>query len=186
MDRGASIEAPRLLHKHNDLCIKVRSRAMRLDDRILGAVLVLISGLIILESLTFPKLASMSVGPSLFPIVLSVALGIGGILLAVSRQLSPEPTVWFQLPEGQRHAKAWLRVAAVFGSCILFAAFGQTLGFVIVGCLALLWLLLAFGVKPSLAVIIALVVVFVIDIFLVRVMRIPLPLGILSSLGGWL
>jgi putative tricarboxylic transport membrane protein len=155
---------------------------MRMDDRLLAGVFILAALAIITVAAGFPRLAGMSVGPGLFPIVLSAVLIGASILLAVSSKSAGGKLL--TLPHELSERRVWWRVLAVFGSCLLFALLGKTLGFVIVGILSLLWLLLAFGTPVRLAAIIAVVTVILINLFLVRVMRIPLPLGLLSSYGG--
>ncbi len=158
---------------------------MRISDRLWALVFAVLGTAIIIEASSFPRLAGMSVGPGLFPIALSGALLVSAVLLLVS-SFKDRGQPWLVWPRELREPAALWRISAVFGSCMLFAGLGKTLGFVIVGILALGWLLLAFGVRASRAVPIAVLMVVAIDLFLVRVMRIPLPTGVLTDFGGWL
>lgn len=163
---------------------------MRVDDRIWAVALIALAAAIMLVASGFPRPAGMAVGPGLFPIVLSAALIGASVLLALNARLQArtgdtQPGL-IVLPPELRERRPWWRVFAVLGSCLLFALLGQTLGFLIVGILSLGWLLVAFGTRPGPAALIAIVAVVVIDLFLVRVMRIPLPLGVMSTFGGWL
>lgn len=159
---------------------------MRFNERLLALALLGLSAFIIREAMSFPRMAGMAVGPGLFPIVLASALAVAAtLLLATSWHATRSvPAIAFD-PE-VRNASSVLRALAVFASCALFAGFGQSLGFIIVGILALGILLLAFGVRWHLAATITLILVIALNLFFVRVMRIPLPLGPLDVFGKWL
>jgi putative tricarboxylic transport membrane protein len=159
---------------------------MRINERLLALALIMLAGLVIWEASTFPRLAGMAIGPGLFPVVLASALAIGAALMVATSWQRTRGVPLVAIDPDVRNKQSLLRAAAVFASCALFAAFGKSLGFVIVGTLALGGLLLAFGVRWKLAGIITVILIVTVDIFFVRVMRIPLPLGPLDFLGNWL
>ncbi len=159
---------------------------MRINERVLALALLGLSAFVIWEAMSFPKLAGMAIGPGLFPIVLASALGIGAVLLLAASWRQTQAVAFVTIDPEARNLTSLMRGAAVFASCALFATFGQALGFIVVGILALGGLLLAFGVRWKLAMTITIILVMTLNIFFVRVMRIPLPLGPLDFLGGWL
>jgi putative tricarboxylic transport membrane protein len=158
---------------------------MRNPDLIIALVLACLSTAIIGTAWNFPKLAGLAVGPGLFPIVLAFALlGCTAILAygaLAHGQAEPDNS-----DTPQHHPRARVRVLSVLGACALFAALGSTLGFVIVGIISIAVLMLSFGVAPPRAVLVSVVTVILLNLFFVKVMRIPLPLGVLAPLGGWL
>lgn len=163
---------------------------MRIHDLVWAAALIALATTIIVVAAGFPRPAGMAVGPGLFPIVLSAALIGASVLLALNARIQArtgerQPALIALPPELRERGPRW-RALAVFGACALFALLGQTLGFLITGILSLFWLLVAFGTRPRLAALIAVAAVVVIELFLVQVMRIPLPLGVLANLHGWL
>lgn len=161
---------------------------MRIDDRLWAVFFILMAVTIIIVASGYPRLAGMSVGPGLFPIVLGSALICASLMLvleSLSRAAAePDRSKLITLPPELSDRRTWFKVSTVVASCALFALFGRSLGFVIVGVLALGALLLAFGTRPGLAAVIAVLTVLAIDIFFVRVMRIPLPSGLLSAWNG--
>ena len=54
---------------------------MKLDDTILGAVLLLFAGLVVGHARSFPTLAGMTVGPDLFPTIIGGGLALCGLVL---------------------------------------------------------------------------------------------------------
>lgn len=159
---------------------------MRFNDRLLALVLLGLSAFVIWEAMSFPRMAGMAVGPGLFPIVLASALAVAAALLLATTWQTTRSVPAITIDPEVRNTSSVLRALAVFASCALFAGFGQSLGFIIVGILALGMLLLAFGVRWPLAAAITVVLVIGLNLFFVRVMRIPLPLGPLDVFGRWL
>lgn len=162
---------------------------MRIPDLVIAAVLGALSISIILTASSFPRLAGLSVGPGLFPIVLAGALMLCSVLLAIEAfvcKSAPKPSGEGEIVPVETHPAARWRLFAVIVACAIFAGLGQLLGFVIVGIVGVAILMLAFGVPPARALAISIIAVVLLDLFFVHVMRIPLPLGVLAPLGGWL
>lgn len=154
---------------------------MRLSDYSLAALFAALAGYVAITAWGFPKMPGMTVGPGLFPIALSIALAIAcGVLAFQGRARPAMPTEGLVVAPGAKR-----RVAAVVGSCGAFGL-GSVLGFVPATALALGWLMLAFGVRARFAVPFAIGFAVVVDIAFVRVLRIPLPLGLMGDWGGWL
>jgi putative tricarboxylic transport membrane protein len=162
---------------------------MRIPDLVVAVVLGTLSVAIIVQAGSFPKLAGLAVGPGLFPIVLASALLLSSVMLAVQAfvpdRASRPPADEEVVPKGTHPAARW-RFLAVIAACAIFAGLGQALGFVIAGIVAVSILMLAFGVPPVRALVISIIAVVLLDLFFVHVMRIPLPLGVLTPLAGWL
>jgi putative tricarboxylic transport membrane protein len=162
---------------------------MRIPDLIIAAVLGVLSVAILLGARQFPVLAGLSVGPGLFPMVLASALLLCSGVLAVRAFHAGPAEAPVVAEDGQpleSHPAARMRFLAVIAACAIFAGLGHTLGFVIVGMLSLVLLMLAFGVSPGRAVLVSITTVILLNLFFVKVMRIPLPLGVLAPFGGWL
>jgi putative tricarboxylic transport membrane protein len=155
---------------------------MRIHDFVIPAVLACLAIYVVVTAASFPKLAGLAVGPGLFPVVLGAALFVGAGLLALERRGGVAPAG----EADSFHPQARMRLVAVLGACALFAGFGDFLGFLIAGTLAIAILLVAFGVPVLRSAIIAVVSVVLLNLFFVKVMRIPLPRGLLSGFGGWL
>lgn len=159
---------------------------MRINDFLLAGLLAALALYTLIQAMSFPHLAGMQVGPGLFPAVLASALllAVAALVLGNWREAVRSPWMTFSFPA--RDPRGWLRAAAVVTASGLFAVAGASLGFMVVAVLSLGGLLLAFGVKWRTAVPLTIILVVAIDILFVRVLRIPLPLGIAQPFGGWL
>lgn len=154
------------------------------SDRWIALVLAVLAIAIFVTSRNFPTMAGLAVGPGLFPMVLSVALLAACGLLALQEKPNAPAAPTEEAPP--RHRLGLWRMLAVLAACALFAGLGKVLGFVIVGFLSVAGLMLAFGVRLWQALLISGSAVLLLNLFFVKVMRIPLPLGVLAPLGGWL
>jgi len=87
---------------------------------------------------------------------------------------------WFEaLPWGRSHRHAWAFVAVV-ASTIAYIALAEHVGFLIVAPLALLAMFIAFGVRPVAGVVVALVGTLLIWYAFYKLLRVPLPWGVLT------
>ena len=77
----------------------------------------------------------------------------------------------------RRHIGAFfVTIAAVIAYIVL----ADKLGFLIIGPLVLLALFIAYGVRPITAIVVAIVVAFVIHYAFYKLLRVPLPWGVLT------
>lgn len=156
------------------------------SDRWIALALAVLAIAVFAAAFSFPAMAGLAVGPGLFPMVLSMALlAAAGMLALQPQEKSAAPAQPDEAPQ-PRHPQGGLRLLAVLAACALFAGLGKTLGFVIVGFFAVAGLMVAFGVAMGRALVISGLTLVVINLFFVKVMRIPLPPGLLAPLSGWL
>jgi putative tricarboxylic transport membrane protein len=153
---------------------------MKLNDAIFGAVL-LVLGLAVLSVVQgYPKIPGQNVGPALFPGLIAAGLVGCALLLIVSglrgRAENPwlEPLPWLS---SRRHIAAF---ASVIGSVVLYIALAQRIGFMIVAPLTLFAMFCSFRVRPRSAVIIAIVASLAIWYAFYKLLRVPLPWGMLE------
>jgi putative tricarboxylic transport membrane protein len=118
-------------------------------------------------------------GPAWFPGLVAGGLGICGVLLVTAglRQRTP----WAEVPEWIRSPRARAAVAALVGGLLLYVLAADTLGFHITGLVLLaLWMrLLGAAWKVTLPV--ALVATLVIHFCFYKLLRVPLPWGVLEA-----
>ena len=81
---------------------------------------------------------------------------------------------WLRSP---RHVIAFF---VTLGGVVAYIAFAEALGFLIVGPLVLLALFIAYGVRPVTAVVTAIAVSLVIHYAFYKLLRVPLPWGVLT------
>ena len=153
---------------------------MKFNDAIFGAIFVLLGVVVVVHVQRFPSIPGQQVGPALFPGLVSAGIAVCGLLLIVSglRHRASQP--WF-VPEpwtrSTRHVIAFL---AVIAAAVAYIALVDAVGFLIVGTVLLFALFVLFGVRPTLAAIIAVIGTLCIWFAFYKLLRVPLPWGVLT------
>lgn len=153
---------------------------MKINDAVFGALLLVLGLAVLLHVQAFPKIPGQNVGPALFPGTIAGALVVCALLLIASGVRSRRQSPWFEaLPwlGSPRHAWAFVAVIAATIAYILFA---NAIGFLIIAPLSLFAMFIAFGVRPVTAVIVAVVGTLVIWYAFYKLLRVPLPWGVLE------
>ena len=153
---------------------------MKFNDAIFGAVLLILGIAVLVHVPSFPQMAGQQVGPALFPGLIAAGLVVCALILIVNgvRQRATAP--WINTGDwtrSRRHIGAFfVTIAAVIAYIVL----ADKLGFLIIGPLVLLALFIAYGVRPITAIVVAIVVAFVIHYAFYKLLRVPLPWGVLT------
>jgi putative tricarboxylic transport membrane protein len=153
---------------------------VKINDAVFGALLLVLGLAVLLHVQSFPKIPGQNVGPALFPGSVAGALVICALLLIVSGVRSRPQSAWFEGPpwmRSPRHAGAFV---AVVGSTIAYIVLANAVGFLIIAPLALFAMFIAFGVRRRTAVIVAFVGTVVIWYAFYKLLRVPLPWGVLE------
>ena len=122
-------------------------------------------------------------GAALFPGLIAAGLGVCGALL-VTRGLRDKAPL-FELAPWTRVAPLAANFALVCAALVFYIFAAETLGFMVTGSLLLLALFLKLGVRPLIAVPVALVAVLGFHLLFYQLLRVPLPWGILQFMAGW-
>lgn len=155
---------------------------MKLNDALLGIVFLALSVAVLVTLQGFPKIPGQSIGPGAFPGLIAILLG-GCSLALIWRG-------WRERREQQLVAMgAWLasprhllNFSLTVGALVFYVLAAEKIGFLICGAVILLALFLALRVKPYLAVALALVVPVLIHLIFYKLLRVPLPWGVLPVL----
>jgi putative tricarboxylic transport membrane protein len=155
---------------------------MKFNDAVLGAVFLALSIAVLVAIQGYPKIPGQSIGPGAFPGL--IALLLGGCSIALIwrgwRERRAQPLVamgaWLGSP---RHL---LNFLVATGALAFYVLAADKLGFLVCGALILLSLFLALRVKPLLAVPLALALPVVIHLIFYKLLRVPLPWGVLPVL----
>ena len=153
---------------------------MRLNDALLGALLVGFAGWVWWLTGFFPRFPGQDYGPTLCPRILAVGIGLCGAALVVRGLRARGPLVviedWVRDPA--RLVSFLLLPAAVLAYILL----SDRLGFIPTAFLLLLALFLWFRARPVVALPVAAGVTLVVHWFFASLMRVPLPRGILDPI----
>ena len=155
---------------------------MKLNDALLGLVFLALSIAILVTLQAYPKIPGQSIGPGAFPGLIAILLG--GCSLALIwrgwRERRAQPLVamgaWLASP---RHLLNFCLTVVLL---LFYVLASETIGFLICGTVILLALFFSLRVKPSLALVLALFVPLVIHLIFYKLLRVPLPWGLLPVL----
>ena len=160
---------------------------MKLNDALWGALLILLGGALLVHVQGFPRIPGQQVGPGLFPGILAVGLAICGALLIVRgvrlRRANRAGAAWFSLPAWARAPRQRLGFVVLVVVNVLYLVVVDRLGFVLTGTLylaALMWVLRA---RAALIFPMALVLTLLIHYAFYKLLRVPLPWGVLQPIA---
>jgi putative tricarboxylic transport membrane protein len=118
-------------------------------------------------------------GPAWFPGLIAAGLGMCGVLLVFSGARRRGP--WLVLPHWMLERRPALGVAAVLGGLIFYILAADALGFHVVGTALLVFWMRVLGTSWRVAAAVAVIGTVAIHLAFYKVMRIPLPWGVLES-----
>jgi putative tricarboxylic transport membrane protein len=127
----------------------------------------------------YPAMPGQRFGPAWFPGLIAAGLGIGGLLLVYAgvRQGAP----WLALPDWMSRRRPALGVAAVVAGLLFYILAADKLGFHITGIALLTLWIRALGGSWRMAGVVAVIATVAIHLSFYKVLRIPLPWGLLES-----
>ena len=156
---------------------------MKINDAIFGALLLLLGIVVLVHVQVFPRIPGQQVGPALFPGLVATGLAVCGVLLIVSgvRRRVEEP--WYETAEWMRSGRHLIAFVAIVGGVAAYVLLASTIGFLIVAPV-LLWIWFSvLGVRRGTAVVMAVVATLVIWYVVYKLLRVPLPWGVLTGVA---
>jgi len=160
---------------------------MKFNDAIWGAALVVFAGLLFMHVQSFPTIPGQKVGPGAMPGALAVGLGICGALLFLrglrERAGAHGAARWIELPEWFASPPQIVGFAVLIAINLLYLYGVQWLGFIITGTIYLAALMWALRVPLVRAVPIAIVMTLLIHYAFYKLLKVPLPWGLLQSIA---
>ena len=154
---------------------------MRVNDALIGAVLAALGIAILVHVQGYPTIPGQKYGPALFPGLAAAGLVACGALLVRRGIRAGAPALaippWMRSPQ---HVASFL---AVVGALAFYIAAVDTLGFVPTGALILGALFRKFDVRWHVAVPVAIVATLAIHLLFFKLLRVPLPWGLLQPIA---
>ncbi len=161
---------------------------MKLNDAVWGALFLLFGAVVLVHVQSFPKIPGQQVGPALFPGIVAAGLAICGLLLVLkglaARRVAEGPgRAWasFEPWVGQRRYVTAL--LATIGVNVFYIYVVDRLGFIVTATIYLLILFWAFRVSRKWMLPIALVATLVIHYAFYKLLKVPLPWGMLQGIA---
>lgn len=155
---------------------------MKIGDTVLGALFALLGAIVLWHVRTFPVIPGQKFGAALFPGVIAAGLVVCGILLSVRglRQAGGGGRT-IALDEWARDPVVVVRFLSVPAGLLFYILTSNFLGFHIAASVTMLGWLLVFGVRPLPAVALAIGFPALMHLAFYKVLRVPLPWGLLEK-----
>ncbi len=163
---------------------------MKLNDALWGALLMVFAGALFVHVQGFPTIPGQKIGPSALPSVLAIGLGVCGALLVLrglreraAARAAARLAPWVELPEWFGHRQQVLGIAVLVGVNLLYLWGSERLGFIVCGVVYLVALMAVLRVRPMRAVAVAIVATLLIHYCFYKLLRVPLPWGVLQPVA---
>ncbi len=156
---------------------------MKVSDAVMGGLLLVLAAAIGVYVSGFPGMPGQRYGAALFPGMIAAGLAVCGALLFTRGLREKAPA--FEFAPWTREGSLAVNFALVCGALLFYILASDTLGFMVTGTLLLLVLFLKLGVRPLASVVIAPIAALVIHLLFYKLLKVPLPWGILKFMAGW-
>jgi putative tricarboxylic transport membrane protein len=155
---------------------------VRFNDALLGLGFLALSVAVLIDIQGFPSFQGQRVGPGAFPGLIAALLACCSIALIWRgwRERREQGVIavgaWLSSP---RHLRNFL---VAVGALVFYIVAADKLGFLICGAIILFSLFLSLRMRPALALALALLLPLVIHGMFYKLLRVPLPWGVLPVL----
>lgn len=159
---------------------------MQMSDKITGAMVATLGALSFHFGSQLPPVPGQNVGPSAFPVVVGAGLVVCGVLIGFGigrhfEEVAEADVASHTAPELLEPVPAWKSWLALLPPALVsfYALASERLGFLPTAGIMILAGSLAFGARPKLAVPLAVIAPLVINTVFYKLLRVPLPAGLL-------
>ncbi len=156
---------------------------MKINDAIFGALFLLFGLVVVVHVQAFPKIPGQQVGPALFPGLVAAGLAVCGVLLIVSGVRARKSEPWYETADWMRSGRHAIAFFAIAGGIAAYVLLAESVGFLIVAPILLFLWFTVLGVRRTTAIVVAIAATLVIWYAFYKVLRVPLPWGILTGVA---
>lgn len=156
---------------------------MKFNDAVFGLILLALGAAVLAVVRSYPGIPGQQVGPALFPGLLAAGLCICGAMLLFKGWRERQAAAWMRLGDWAASPRHVLSAALVVGAVLFYMFASERLGFLLTAAVSLLALMLPMRVAPGRAVLIALIATLVIHTAFYKLLRVPLPWGVLTPVA---
>lgn len=154
---------------------------MKLNDAVFGLLLTALGAWVLFAVQGFPRIPGQPVGPALFPGLIACGLCLCGVLLVAKGWRERGDGPWVAFDDWVRSPRRVLALAVLLAAIVLYIVAAEVVGFLPLALLTLLALFLVLGVPAGRAALIAVVAALVIHFAFYKLLRVPLPWGVLKN-----
>ena len=152
---------------------------MKINDALTGAALLILGLVVLWQIQGYPAMPGQKYGAALFPGIIAAGLAVCGGLLVVRGARSG--AAWIALDGWMARRRPVAGFICVLLGLALYVLLADTLGFHLSGFALLLAWTLVLGARPAVAVPVAILAPVLIHLAFYKLLRIPLPWGVLQS-----
>ena len=154
---------------------------MKLNDAVFGLLLLVLGGSVLFVVQSFPKIPGQQVGPALFPGLIATGLCLGGAILLLRGWRSRHSAPWLTMRDWVQSPRHLVAFGLLVSSVVFYIAASQALGFLPCSVIVLSALFYVLKVPLGRALLTAIVVSLLIHFVFYKLLRVPLPWGILVN-----
>jgi len=155
---------------------------MRFNDAIPGALFLAMGIFAFIHAGGFMRFPGVPYGPDLFPRIIAVMMGGGGLVLIVKGLRRAGRAPWLELADWARDWRSYAIFLAIVGAVLFYVFLSGTMGFMLTGFLMLTGLFLVTrGVAAIFSsIVVAALVTILIHFIFAEALRVPLPFGVVE------
>lgn len=152
---------------------------MRMNDAVIGVILIGFALAVIAYSSTFPRLHGQNYGPDLFPTIISAGLILCGGILIVKGLAARRNGPFLVLGDWARDGRLRMNVALFILGVILYILASDFVGFIPIAVLLIAVLTVRLGSSLAAGLATAVAATLVIHTIFAKLLLVPLPWGLL-------
>jgi putative tricarboxylic transport membrane protein len=159
---------------------------MQLSDRVTRGALAALGSIAFFYGSKLPPVPGQQVGPSAFPMAVGALLVLCGVLIVFGvgrhfEQVAEADMASHTAPELLEPLPAWRNWLALLPPALVlfYALASETLGFLPTAAIMVAAASFAFGARAKLAIPLAIIAPFAINLIFLKLLRVPLPGGLL-------
>jgi putative tricarboxylic transport membrane protein len=153
---------------------------MKIHDTVFGLFFLALGTLVLFAIRGFPNIPGQPVGPALFPGLIAAGLCITGVMLVIKGIRQQTSAAWFAWEDWVHSPGHVFALCVLLASVIFYIAFANSLGFLLTSFLMLIALFKALHVGWRRTLIVAMVATLVVHFAFYKLLRVPLPWGVLT------
>ena len=154
---------------------------MKVNDAVTGAALAVLGLVILWHIQGFPEMQGQKYGPAWFPGIVAAGLAVCGAILIARGLKSHAPLA--VTGEWMQRRRPLASFVSVIAGLALYVVLSNPLGFHLTGFILLLAWLRILGARATVAIPVAIVAPVLIHLAFYKLLRIPLPWGVLEPLA---
>ena len=156
---------------------------MKINDAFWGLLLMALGATVLFAVRNYPNIPGQPVGPALFPGLIAMGLCAGGAILVWHGWRDRADGPWFEWEDWVRSPRHTRALAALLGSVVFYILVADDLGFLITAVLMMFTLFRSLQVPWRRSVFWAVVATLVVHFAFYKLLRVPLPWGVLTPLA---